>query len=233
MKFTERRIADLACAAGRKDALFFDDEQRGLAVRVTAAGGRTYLAQYTVGGQKRRVPLGACAAISLEAARKAAAVIQGDVARGHDPAAVRKAEAREAKRKADHEALTLAALIDQWAKLYLVDWSANYAGEAARALRFAFDKKQLERPAADLTKSTVRRVLDELTKDGKVAMAAQRVGQPCARRRRLRGCARDLQGLPDSVARAAVWRSFTASPHLKPHCRRDVRRRRHVAKARR
>jgi hypothetical protein len=33
MKLTTRRIDDLKCPAGKKDALVFDDDQRGLAVR--------------------------------------------------------------------------------------------------------------------------------------------------------------------------------------------------------
>jgi hypothetical protein len=80
MKLTWRKIEGLECPAGKKDALVFDEEQRGLAVRVTAGGGKTYLAQYTLAGRKRRVPLGAVTAISLDAARKATAAILGEVA---------------------------------------------------------------------------------------------------------------------------------------------------------
>jgi hypothetical protein len=54
MKLTERKIELLAVERGRKDRLVFDDAQRGLAVRVTASGGRTYLCQYTLHGQKWR-----------------------------------------------------------------------------------------------------------------------------------------------------------------------------------
>ena len=50
--------------------------------------------QYTFGGSKRRVPLGA---LTLALARSAAAKILGDVAQGLDPAADRKAAALEAK----------------------------------------------------------------------------------------------------------------------------------------
>jgi integrase len=171
MKLTQRKIEGLECVAGRKDALFFDDEQRGLAVRVTAAGGRNFLAQYTFAGQKRRVPLGACSAISLDAARKATASILGEVAQGRDPAAARKEVAREAKRTADHEALTLSALIEQWEQIRLADRRENYAVEAVRALRFGF-AGQLSRPAADLSRRIVVRVLDAMAKDGKIAMAS-------------------------------------------------------------
>ena len=172
MKLTQRKIEGLECPEGRKDALFFDDDQRGLAVRVATSGGKNFLAQYTLGGQKRRVPLGACAAISLDAARKATAAILGDVAQGRDPAASRKDAARDAQRKADHESLTLLALIEQWESIHLAEKRARYAGEAVRALKFAFEGK-LKRPAADLSRLMVVRVLDGLAKAEKTAMAAR------------------------------------------------------------
>ena len=65
MKLTERKIEKLAAEPGHKDRLVFDDAQRGLAVRVTASGGRTFLCQYTLHGHKWRVPLGACSAVAL------------------------------------------------------------------------------------------------------------------------------------------------------------------------
>jgi hypothetical protein len=45
VKLTQRRIECLECPPGRKDMLVFDDKQRGLAVRVMACGGESYLAQ--------------------------------------------------------------------------------------------------------------------------------------------------------------------------------------------
>jgi integrase len=169
LKLTEDRITKLECPAGKKDVLFFDEVQRGLAVRVTSAGGKTYLAQYTFGGSKRRIPLGAP---TLARARSAAAKILGDVAQGLDPAADRKAAALEARRKAAHQALTLEALLDQWSVLRLADKRESYAAEAVRAIKVAFPK-QLPLPAVDLDRATVVKILDGLTKDGKPAMAAR------------------------------------------------------------
>ena len=100
MKLTQRRIDNLTCPAGRRDVMVFDDEQRGLGVRVTARGGKSYVAQYTFAGSKRRVPLGSCSAISLAAAREAVRTILGDAARGVDTAAERK----EARLKAGTDA---------------------------------------------------------------------------------------------------------------------------------
>lgn len=48
MRLTERKIEQMTVKPGQRDRLIFDDAQRGLAVRITASGGRTYLAQYTL-----------------------------------------------------------------------------------------------------------------------------------------------------------------------------------------
>ena len=42
MKLTQRRIEDLQCPAGQKDKLVFDDEQRGLGVRVSSGGSKAF-----------------------------------------------------------------------------------------------------------------------------------------------------------------------------------------------
>jgi integrase len=166
MKLTQRRIEALECPAGKKDVLVFDDEQRGLGVRVTAGGGKSFLVQYRHAGEKRRMFLGLCAAVSLANARLAARQIVGAVAAGKDPAGDRKAAALEAKR----EALTLDALIDQWAKLHLAGKRPNYSAAAVSALRRSF-AKHLKAPAAGLDRATVVRVLDGLATAGKDATA--------------------------------------------------------------
>jgi Arm DNA-binding domain len=172
VKFTQRRIETLECPVGAKDVLVCDDEQRGLGVRATARGGRSYLVQYTLGGQKRRIPLGSCAAISLAAARAAVQEILGKVATGRDPALERKASALEARRKAAHEALTLGALLDQWSALRLIERRERYAAEAVRAIKYAF-AGHLKSPADTLDRAAVVRVLDGLAKDGRPAMAGR------------------------------------------------------------
>jgi hypothetical protein len=119
MKLTEQRIAKIEPEAGQKDCLAFDDEQRGLALRVSAKGGRSYLCQYTLHGQKYRVPLGACSALSLAKARQAAAAVMGDVAKGRNQAEDRKEAAAERARRARNR-LTLRVLIEDWQRIHLV-----------------------------------------------------------------------------------------------------------------
>ena len=174
MKFTQRRMG-AQCPSGRKDVLKFDGH---LGVRVTNAGqagslaGKFYLAQYSLAGAKRRIPLGSCDAISLAAAREATKAILGDVAKGRDPAADRKDAALRADRKAAHDALTLEALLEQWDALHLADRRERYRAESVRAIKLAFGQS-LKVPAADLSRSAVVRVLDGLARDGKPAMASR------------------------------------------------------------
>jgi integrase len=163
MKLTERKIEILAVEHGRKDRLIFDDTQRGLAVRVTASGSRSYLCQYSLHGQKWRVPLGACSALSLSGAREAAAAIMGDVAKGRNPAAERKEAAAAERAKRARDRLTLRMLIDDWNRLHLAGRRPSYAAEAVRALHVAF-AYHLDSAAEDLDRAAVVRALDALTR---------------------------------------------------------------------
>jgi integrase len=163
MKLTERKIEKLATEHGRKDRLIFDNAQRGLAVRVTATGGRTYLAQYTLHGHKWRVPLGACSALSLAQAREAAAAVMGDVAKGLNPAMERKEAAAAERAKRARDRLTLRVLIEDWERLHLAERRPRYAAEAVRALHYAF-ADHLDDAAEDLDRTAVVRTLDALAR---------------------------------------------------------------------
>jgi integrase len=173
LKLTEIKILKITCPPGKKDILVSDDELRGLYIRVSASaiegkeGGRSYLAQYSYAGRKRRVPLGD---LTLALARSEAVKIMGAVASGLDPAGARKAAKAMAKSKAAHVALTLAGLLDQWVKLGLA--GKRYGAEAVRAIKVAFPK-HLELPAADLTRDDAVMVLDEMTAAGSPQMAAR------------------------------------------------------------
>jgi Arm DNA-binding domain len=135
----------------------------GLAVRVTASGGRTFLCQYSLHGQKWRVPLGAFSAISLAKAREAAAAIMGDVAKGRNPAAERKAAAAAERAKRTRDRLTLRVLIEDWRRLHLAGRRASYAAEAVRALHFAFEDV-LDDAAEDFDRASIVRILDSLAR---------------------------------------------------------------------
>lgn len=181
-KLTDRYLKDLAPEAGRKDRLVFDTECRGLGVRATSAGTKAFIVQWTdpATKQKRREPIGVWGSITIEKAREAARVKLGDVAKGIDPRAAR-IERREAAAKAKAEAaLTLEALIDDWAALHLVGKRPRYAAEAVRAIKMAFEE-HLKRPAVQLSKAAAVSILDDLLKAGSAAMAGRTLayGRAC------------------------------------------------------
>jgi integrase len=176
LRLTEAEILKLVCPAGSKDRLVADDGQRGLYLRIGdravagKEGGRSFLAQYSLGGKKRRFPIEAA---TLREARSAAAAIMGDAAKGRDPVGERQATKAEAIRKAAAApALTLEGLIGKWTALALRDRRASYAHEAVRALRKAFPK-HMELPAEALTKDDVQDLVDDMVSAGKPVMARQ------------------------------------------------------------
>jgi integrase len=178
MKLTQTVIEGLTCPLGKKDMLLSDDVQRGLYVRVMARAEsgslarKSFLAKYTIHGQKPKIPLGSCSAVSIAKARTATRAIMGDVAKGIDPAAERKKAAAEARRNAAHEALTLSTLLSDWQALHLASKRPSYAVEAVRALRNAFSRN-LDLPAADLDRATAVKTLDSMARKGSAAMAAR------------------------------------------------------------
>lgn len=173
-KFTDRFLKDFAPEPGRKDRLAFDTECPGLGVRVTAAGTKTFIVQWTdpATKQKRREPLGVWGSITTEKAREAARARLGDVAKGIDPRAVRLEQRKAAEAAKAEAALTLEKLIADWSALHLAHKRPRYAAEAVRAIKHAF-AKHLKRPAARLSKAEAVNVLDDLVKAGSAAMAGR------------------------------------------------------------
>lgn len=172
-KLSEKAIAALDAPEGKREAWLSDTEVVGLRVRAMA-GAKTFYACWTdrATGERRREKLGAWGGITLEQAREAAQVILGDVAKGDDPQAKRAARRAEAEREKAERALTLAALVDDWAKLHLAGKRPRYAAEAVRAIKHAF-ARDLTKPAARLTRAEAVNVLDTLAKAGKVAIAGR------------------------------------------------------------
>jgi integrase len=172
MKLTEGAIAVLECPAGKRDALVFDTEQKGLGVRLTRQGGKIFVLQWRDGitRDKRREVLGAFGQITLKQARQAAQVRLGDVAKGIDPKAVRMAQQAAAKAAKAEASFTLKALLDDWQKLHLAQRRVRYRIEAVRAMQSAF-RKDLTKPASALTKQRALQVIDAYDKAGKHATA--------------------------------------------------------------
>ncbi len=205
MKLTDRYLRSLAVEPGKKDRLVFDSECPGMAVRVTVAGTRSFLAQWTDPATKKKVrePLGVWGSITVDQARTAARARLGDVARGVDVVAERRRQRAEADATRAEAVLTLDKLIDDWKSLHLANRRPRYAAEAQRALRHAFSD-QLKRPAAKLTRAMVVDVLDRLARSGKLTIAGRTVayGRACYTWARKRGrvAVNPFSDLPISAA---------------------------------
>lgn len=171
-KFTQRSLAAETCPPGKKDVLLFDSETRGFGLRVTAAGGKTFLAQYTVGGSKRRVTIGTFGVLTVDQARAAAKSILGQAALGGDPVAEKKAKLAAASRASEVAAFTVRKLIEEWAAAREGDRRESYI-VIARACLIRNLPDWLDRPAADITLGEAVRLLDGL-KEKKGAVTANR-----------------------------------------------------------
>jgi integrase len=94
MKLTTKNLESLRLPPGKSDALFFDDDVPGLALRVRASGNRSWVYQYRHNRfSQRRIALGAVSALPLGEARRRAAKLHAEVKLGGDPAGA-KAKAR-------------------------------------------------------------------------------------------------------------------------------------------
>jgi hypothetical protein len=181
-KLTDRFLSAFKPAQGQKDRLVFDTECRGLGIRATAAGTKTFLVQWTdpATGQKRREPLGVWGGITVDQAREAARVRLGAVAKGLDPRAEREAKRASVAREREASRLTLRALLGEWSRLGLKGRREGYRSEAVRAVSHAF-AGHLNRPAHHLTRDEAVLVLDGLAGAGRAAMAGRTMayGRAC------------------------------------------------------
>jgi len=176
-KLTDRFLAALKVEDGRKDRLVFDSACRGLGVRVTAKGTRSFIAQWTdpVTRRKVREPIGVWGNITIEQAREAVRARLGAVAKGLNPKAERLLQRAKAERERAAMALTFEGLIEEWKALHLSHRRPRYAVEAVRAIRLGL-ADLLKRPAAGITRSDAVNAIDRITLAGK-RVAAARVKQ--------------------------------------------------------
>ncbi len=96
MKLTKAVIAGLTCPPGKSEAVFWDDDVPGFAVRVLASGKASWVFQYRLGRKQGKMTLGATSALTLTNARVTAAKLHARVRLGQDPQA-EKAKARAAQ----------------------------------------------------------------------------------------------------------------------------------------
>lgn len=117
-KLTKRAIA--ALPARDRPYEIRDSELRGFLVRVETGGTKSFFLDYRLRGKRNRYRLGTFPNLSVDGARSIAKETAGEVARGADPQARRKAEREQAERERHS---TLRAFLDgryePWAQAHL------------------------------------------------------------------------------------------------------------------
>ena len=90
LKLTELRIANLTKPRAAV-AYIYDTVTPSLAIRITSAGARSFVIVKKINGRAQRITLGRFPSLRLDDARQAARTIAGEIAKGDDPVALRRA----------------------------------------------------------------------------------------------------------------------------------------------
>lgn len=92
MNFTPAAISALSVEQGRLEV--YDKTERGLGIRVSAKGSKTFFYRYHFAGKSRRFTIGGFPGVSLKQARQQARALKVKIAQGEDPQ-LQKMEARQ------------------------------------------------------------------------------------------------------------------------------------------
>lgn len=143
-----------------------DGGQRGLSLRISYGGTKTYCVSYRVNGKQRRMKLGRVPYLSLKEARKKASATLALVDQGKDPAA----EKLKVKRLAHSTIFSdvLAKFIDSYARPRNASWR-----ETERTLDHYFAKTWGKVSVASIDKSMVRDAIEVVVRTGKHSAANQ------------------------------------------------------------
>ena len=145
VKFTEPQVEAFTCEPGKNQSLFWDSDAKGLCVRVTAAGAKSYVFESRLNGRTIRITIGEVRTWRLDApkkegslpktARSEARRLQTMIDEGTDPRQVRadKAAEQEARRQeAKRVCLTLGDVWPVYIKARKAKWSALHLRDHLR-----------------------------------------------------------------------------------------------------
>lgn len=158
MGLTEKRIRD--AKPGAKLVILWDETVKGLGVRVTPAGVKSFVLSYRAGGRKRLATLGRCAELSLRDARERAGRELADIREGGDPLR-RREDAAEAPTVADLIGRFLSDEAPRRIKLGRLKPGTVevYAWQAGKHILPVIGKRRV----ADVTRGDIERVVAPLS----------------------------------------------------------------------
>lgn len=160
MVLTEKRIRD--AKPGTATRIEWDDEVKGLGLRITPRGVKSFILNYRADGVERRMTLGRAGEMTLEKAREDAAEAKGEAKAGRDPLA---------ENRARRDLPTVADALDRFEAEYIPRRMAKgrmaegtakeYRRQIARHLRPALGKKRV----LDVTRQDIERMLAKAPED--------------------------------------------------------------------
>ncbi|MCP3972918.1 MAG: integrase arm-type DNA-binding domain-containing protein [bacterium] len=159
-RLTDRTVK--SATAGKWMTDYWDDRVEGFALRVSPHTGRkTFIVRYNLNGRRRRVTLGAYPALKLVDARDQAKEILGDVAKGKDP---------QAKKKAERRAMTFAELADVYLERHAKIKKRSWQGDQ-RVINVDLLPHWRGRKAKNIRRGDVVELLDSIVERGAPIMA--------------------------------------------------------------
>lgn len=164
VRLTNQRIERAACPPGKGQSFIWDTESPRLAVRITAAGAKSFIFEGKLNRETIRSTIGACSVWTLEDARKEANRLQGLVDQDIDPRELRRQHREEKKREKDAEEkaqqeaernkkYTLKALCETYAD-YLESQGKKGSAASARSAM----KRHIFEPHPDIARIPAREV---------------------------------------------------------------------------
>jgi len=91
-RISKKSVDDLVCPEGQDRVFLWDESLAGFGVVAHRRGGKAYVVQYRKAGRSRRSTIGKHGRLTPEQARSEAKKLLGEVEKGADPVATRKAE---------------------------------------------------------------------------------------------------------------------------------------------
>lgn len=147
INFTKRALENLPPAQEGMRVTYHDYATPGLQLRVTPAGQKAFYVRRRIDGRPERVKLGTFPQMTVEQARKLASEINGAVAKGHNPAEVKRAVKQEP---------TFGDMFE-----HFIEHKRNRAGQPLSARTIVEYRKIIDTHAATLINERLSRITPE------------------------------------------------------------------------
>lgn len=168
LTLTDSVIRNAAMPAGKAQHYLHDDKLPGLALRMRATGGRTWVYLFTKPGVKgtQRKTLGAWPRFNERAARKAATIAAGEVVKGVDPNDVKREVKRQQQEEIQRTSLAVLIIEDGPYQTSLTERQVVNWKPAMSALRRGL-KDHVDLAVGELTRRQIMAAVDKIAKTGK------------------------------------------------------------------